>query len=190
MILLVVSALLAFGLNFLLELSGVAVRTVHGHAAQATLRGDQVGLRDHRRSRRPAVPAGTSIQRIRDARTGEDLTSMSYGKDWRREEVRGALIGAFAKCWQLPFCREGIRVKCPIYHARTKCWKQRVGCMCEENVLRLPMGGDENKPIDMTRQRRFRSYRRPDYQKREGARVPISQRKPDRAASAFRPTRT
>jgi hypothetical protein len=65
-------------------------------------------------------------------------------------------IGAFAKCWQLPFCRESLRKKCPIYHARTKCWKERVGCMCEENVIRLAMGGeDEQKPVDMTKEAGF-----------------------------------
>jgi hypothetical protein len=48
------------------------------------------------------------------------------------------------KCWQLPFCRKFVREKCPIYHAKTACWKELVGCMCEESVIRNAM---ENKPI-------------------------------------------
>ncbi len=154
-IMLVVAAFLAFGLQFLLDyLGSQSGNLVNGDAAKATMQEIKqsatfIGV--------PGVLLflWNMIQRIRDARMGVDLANMNYGKDVAQEEVRGALIGAFAKCWQLPFCREGIRVKCPIYHARTKCWKQRVGCMCEENVLRLAAGGDENKPIDMTQSAGF-----------------------------------
>lgn len=41
----------------------------------------------------------------------------------------------FGKCWQLPFCRQFVRQACPIYHSRRTCWKERVGCMCEESVI-------------------------------------------------------
>ena len=153
-IMLVVSAFLLFGLQFLLDYFGSQASLTASDAAKATLR----------EIKQAAVMIGVPgvllflwnmIQRVRDARSGVDLANMSYGKEVAQEEVRGSLIGAFAKCWQLPFCREGIRVKCPIYHARTKCWKQRVGCMCEENVLRLAAGGDEDKPIDMTQSAGF-----------------------------------
>lgn len=77
--------------------------------------------------------------RIFGGRAMEDLTDPTYGAGAVREETPRALIGAFAKCWQLPFCRETIRKTCPIYHARTKCWKERVGCMCEQNILHLAM---------------------------------------------------
>jgi hypothetical protein len=150
-ILLVASALFAFGLNFLLDFVSQGQNLSAGMAAQATLAEIKLA------SEIIGVPGvllflWNIIQRIRDARMGEDLTAMSYGQNAKKEAVAGAIIGAFAKCWQLPFCREGIRVKCPIFHARTKCWKHRVGCMCEENVLRLAMGGEEHKPIDMTKE--------------------------------------
>jgi hypothetical protein len=48
------------------------------------------------------------------------------------DEVRNVFFG---KCWQLPFCRSFIRKSCPIYHSRRTCWKERVGCMCEESVI-------------------------------------------------------
>ena len=153
-IMLAVSAFLLFGLKFLLDYFGSQTNLTAGPAATSTLR----------EIKQAAIMIGVPgvllflwnmLQRIRDARSGVDLANMSYGKDASEEEVRGSFIGAFAKCWQLPFCREGIRVKCPIYHARTKCWKQRVGCMCEENILRLAAGGDENKPIDMTQSAGF-----------------------------------
>ena len=90
--------------------------------------------------------------RLANGRRGPDLTALQYGKGAKKEKVPKALIAATAKCWQLPFCREGIRVKCPIYLGRTKCWKERVGCMCEENIILLATGGEEHKPTDMTKE--------------------------------------
>lgn len=92
------------------------------------------------------------VFRVLDSRSRQDLTKLKYGKDSAGTEGRPqALIGAFAACWQLPFCRDGIRVRCPIFHARTRCWKQRVGCMCEENIILLAMGGAEKEgQHDMT----------------------------------------
>lgn len=91
------------------------------------------------------------LTRIAHKMSGEDLINVTYGKDVKaqkqssdpKDAVPKAVLGAFAKCWQLPFCREGIRRQCPIFHARTKCWKERVGCMCEENIIMLAMSGDE-----------------------------------------------
>lgn len=66
--------------------------------------------------------------------------NLRYGTEVEAEPPVGrALIPALAKCWQLPFCRDFIRVRCPIYHARTRCWRERVGCMCEEKVIRHAM---------------------------------------------------
>ncbi len=79
--------------------------------------------------------------RVVSGQAADDLTAPVYGQGAARERVRTPLIAAAAKCWQLPFCREGIRRTCPIYHAKTKCWRERVGCMCEENILLLAMNG-------------------------------------------------
>lgn len=82
------------------------------------------------------------VHRITDGsrRNREKLTAMEYGGAVQEEKpISPALIGAFAQCWRMPFCREFIRVRCPIYHARTRCWRERVGCMCEENVIRTAM---------------------------------------------------
>ncbi len=73
-------------------------------------------------------------------RSQEDFTAMQYGGATKEEAPVGApLIGMLAKCWQLPFCRDAIRKNCPIYHAKTRCWRERVGCMCEESVIRQAM---------------------------------------------------
>jgi hypothetical protein len=73
-------------------------------------------------------------------RKRDRFSAMEYGGSTVEEEpVHPALIGMLSRCWQLPFCREFVRQRCPIFHARTKCWRQRVGCMCEESVIRHAM---------------------------------------------------
>jgi hypothetical protein len=63
--------------------------------------------------------------------------AMQFGGAIEQEEPAGEpLIGVSAKCWQLPYCRTAIRGACPIFIARTRCWRHHVGCMCEENVIR------------------------------------------------------
>lgn len=150
--LLLIGAFLAFGLNFLMDFlfTSDKARLEAGPVSQATL--GEIHL--------AALIIGAPgillvlrslAQRIFSGQR-EDLTSVTYGKDAKQEAQESSTIGAFAKCWQLPFCRESLRKRCPIYHAKTKCWKERVGCMCEENVIRLAMGGEEEqKPVDMTK---------------------------------------
>ena len=73
---------------------------------------------------------------------GTKADQLKYGKGIKEEaDKQNILLG---KCWQLPFCRKFVREKCPIYHAKTSCWKHMVGCMCEELVIRSAM---EDKPI-------------------------------------------
>lgn len=94
--------------------------------------------------------------RFFEARQGEDLTNLQFGANVQKEDVPRALIPVLAKCWQLPFCRAGIRKNCPIFLAKTKCWKERVGCMCEENIILLAMGGTESaQPVNMTKEMGF-----------------------------------
>lgn len=83
------------------------------------------------------------ITRVRDrAKEGSKADSLKYGKGVREEDDRQNVF--MGKCWQLPYCRKFVREKCPIYHTRRTCWKERVGCMCEEKVIQNAM---EGKPI-------------------------------------------
>lgn len=108
-----------------------------------------------------AIPGG--ILTVRDlflriidggSRRKEEFSAMQYGGSVREEEenVGTPILGIFAKCWQLPYCRPAIRKGCPIYHARTRCWRQRVGCMCEENVIRHAMDALIGKELIKTDQ--------------------------------------
>ncbi|MCC7230943.1 MAG: hypothetical protein IT203_11170 [Fimbriimonadaceae bacterium] len=78
--------------------------------------------------------------RIKDrAQQGAKADQLKYGKGVKEEADRQNVF--MGKCWQLPFCRKFVRDKCPIYHAKRTCWKEQVGCMCEESVIRGAMEG-------------------------------------------------
>ena len=73
---------------------------------------------------------------------GAKKDSLKYGKGVKEESDRRNVF--MGKCWQLPYCRKFVREKCPIYHAQRTCWRELVGCMCEESVIRVAM---EGKPV-------------------------------------------
>lgn len=73
---------------------------------------------------------------------GTKADQLKYGKGIKEEVDRKNVF--MGKCWQLPYCRKFVRERCPIYHARRSCWKERVGCMCEEEVIK---GAMENRTI-------------------------------------------
>lgn len=89
------------------------------------------------------IQLADAVVRIRDrSKYGTREEQLQYGKGTREEaDFQNRLLG---KCWQLPYCRKFVREKCPIYHSRRTCWKERVGCMCEEEVIR---GAMDNKAI-------------------------------------------
>ena len=73
---------------------------------------------------------------------GTKADQLKYGKGIKEEQdYQNVFLG---KCWQLPFCRKFVREKCPIFHSKRTCWRERVGCMCEEQVIRNAL---EGKPI-------------------------------------------
>lgn len=70
---------------------------------------------------------------------GSRADQILYGKGLKEErDIQNVLMG---KCWQLPYCRKFVRLKCPLYHSRRTCWRERVGCMCEEKVIQNAMAG-------------------------------------------------
>jgi hypothetical protein len=72
---------------------------------------------------------------------GARSEQMKFGRGVVEEKHQNQFMG---KCWQLPFCRKFVRERCPIFHAKRTCWKERVGCMCEEEVIQNAM---QNKAI-------------------------------------------
>jgi hypothetical protein len=91
-------------------------------------------------------------QRVRERiRVGAKADQLKYGKNIKAETIQNVFMG---KCWQLPYCRKFVREQCPIYHARRTCWKERVGCMCEESVIANAMQG-ATIPKDVVAAARF-----------------------------------
>ncbi|MDW8104738.1 MAG: hypothetical protein RMK92_06960 [Armatimonadota bacterium] len=85
-------------------------------------------------------------------------SSLQYGAHVMREsQTSNRLLG---KCWQLPFCRPSIRKNCPIYHARRACWREGVGCMCEERVILQALEGKGAPSPDPRQNVRFIPYNR------------------------------
>lgn len=95
----------------------------------------------------PAIVVGfclilaDAVSRVRlRIQQGAKAEQVKYGKGMREErDVRNVFLG---KCWQLPYCRKFVRERCPIYHSKRTCWKERVGCMCEESVIKNAMEGN------------------------------------------------
>lgn len=89
------------------------------------------------------------VQRVVAGGRGErvDLTAMQYGGGAKEiAPASPALIGAFSACWQLSWCRESLRVRCPIYHLKRRCWRERVGCMCDEISIREALSRFFDRP--------------------------------------------
>jgi hypothetical protein len=84
-----------------------------------------------------------SLRLVGGVRKSRDrMANMEYGGQIKEEKPPSTpILGVMAKCWQMNFCRAAIRKDCPIYHARTRCWRERVGCMCEEKVVRTALEG-------------------------------------------------
>ena len=74
---------------------------------------------------------------IKRLRYGSSLDqTLRLGAGVGKQQVSQRFLG---KCWQLPYCRDYVRERCPIYHARRTCWREGVGCMCEEKNIALAL---------------------------------------------------
>ncbi len=83
-----------------------------------------------------------SIKVRQRVKVGVKSDQLKYGKGIKEEADRQNVF--MGNCWQLPYCRKFVRERCPIFHSKRTCWREKVGCMCEEEVIRNAM---ENKPI-------------------------------------------
>ena len=156
-VMLFTSAFLAYGLQFFAEWFGLGAKNLNPHGPSFR------ALQElHLAALLTAIPGILLMVRsilVRLFGERDDILNSAYGKNAQaQEDTPKALLGVTAKCWQLPFCRESIRKNCPIFHARTKCWKQRVGCMCEDNIIRLsqtPEKSDAPATIEMAKGQGF-----------------------------------
>ncbi len=63
--------------------------------------------------------------------------NLKYGANVKQQpKVVRSPRWVFSRCWELPYCRDNIREKCPIYiQKRGPCWWHKEGCMCEERII-------------------------------------------------------
>ena len=59
-----------------------------------------------------------------------------YGAGTKKQPASTQRKVFLGRCWERPYCRDHIRVKCPIYlKRRGPCWWYKEGCMCEERIV-------------------------------------------------------
>lgn len=72
--------------------------------------------------------------------------AVGFGKTVETKQQRIARnANMLSPCWNLPFCREAIRVLCPAFLARKTCWKFGRGCYCDEEMVGRIV---RNEPIE------------------------------------------
>ena len=76
------------------------------------------------------------FKRYKSALTAKEINvdQLTFGSEARAERLP-MRTSIFAKCWEGPYCRESIRVHCPIFQERKSCWKELRGCYCEEDIV-------------------------------------------------------
>jgi hypothetical protein len=60
----------------------------------------------------------------------------------KRKQARGAAPSSatakvWGRCWELPYCHEAVREKCPTFIAKKSCWKFGYGCMCNPKLIEV-----------------------------------------------------
>ena len=59
-----------------------------------------------------------------------------YGHGVPKQKATAQRQVFLGRCWEGPFCKDGIRQKCPIFiEKKGPCWKRKEGCMCEERIV-------------------------------------------------------
>jgi hypothetical protein len=130
------SALFFFGPPFLPGAMGGAQPTLAGQAALGAIQtgGLVFGLFSI-----CSLSVDLYLKAKERIRQGARADQLKFGKGLKEEkEINNVFMG---NCWQLPFCRKFVREKCPIFHSKRTCWKEQVGCMCEESVINNAMEG-------------------------------------------------
>jgi hypothetical protein len=62
--------------------------------------------------------------------------TLPYGRGIAVHKPRNKFLG---NCWDLPYCRDNIRKRCPVFlkKSRGPCWRNKRGCMCDESIVQL-----------------------------------------------------
>jgi hypothetical protein len=59
-----------------------------------------------------------------------------YGHGVPKQKATAQRQVFLGRCWEGPFCKDGIRQKCPVFiEKKGPCWQRKEGCMCEERIV-------------------------------------------------------
>lgn len=72
-------------------------------------------------------------------------TSFLVGKDAERIIEEKFKPRIYARCWQMPYCRDFVRKVCPAYQGRKSCWRLRSGCYCDEKTMLRALGAQSSE---------------------------------------------
>lgn len=68
-------------------------------------------------------------------RRSAEAQGTQYGTGAKKEVKPPRRTSILGKCWEGSYCREFVRVHCPIFQARQACWRVKRGCYCEEDIV-------------------------------------------------------
>lgn len=79
---------------------------------------------------------------LKQLRTG--FTGLGADSATRRAaRKQPGMIHPFSPCWRLPYCRPYIRDRCPRYQERKTCWRRKIGCLCDDDIMAAALMGGE-----------------------------------------------
>jgi len=102
-------------------------------------------------------------------RMGPTIKKPSVGFEQREKAsvLKQRKMNALSPCWQLPYCRDSIKEKCPAFVAKRRCWKFGRGCYCDEEMIQAIVRGMDSGNTD-TYARQATTGIAPRPKKREG----------------------
>jgi len=62
--------------------------------------------------------------------------NLRYGSNVQKQAKKTQRNVFLGRCWELAYCRDNVRVKCPIFlKKRGPCWWYKQGCMCDDRIV-------------------------------------------------------
>src|SRR5204863_4661268 len=62
------------------------------------------------------------------------------------------------KCWETIYCKPAIREMCPTFLAKKPCWKRKVGCYCDDDLIQRALGMQKRYDVALTDVRENPAY--------------------------------